>query len=121
MTGTSKVPLEDPRQAAARGRLEASMKRYQEVIARLDGARLQLDITRTAFRYRYSVVTPAEVPRGPTKRTPLIVGVASVIAGILLALLIGAAADYRSGRFIETWQVRRRLKLDVLGELDLPL
>jgi uncharacterized protein involved in exopolysaccharide biosynthesis len=116
----NKPRVEDPRTAAAHAQLEASIRRYQDVIARLDSARLELDITRTTYRYRYSVVTPAEVARRPTKRTPELVGVASVLAGVLLALLGAAAADYRSGRILEAWQVRRRLKLELIGELDLP-
>jgi hypothetical protein len=114
------LPLEEPRTAAARQRLEATMHRYQDVIARLDSARLELDITRTAYRYRYSVVTPAELPRGPKKKTPQIVGLASLLAGALFALLAAAAADYRAGRIIETWQVRRLLGVEVVGELDPP-
>jgi uncharacterized protein involved in exopolysaccharide biosynthesis len=116
----AKFPLEDPRTGAARARLEATMRRYQDVIARLDSARLELDITRTAYRYRYSVVTPAEVPRGPKKRTPQIIGIASLLAGALLALLAAAAVDFRSGRILETWQVRRLLGVEVVGELDPP-
>jgi hypothetical protein len=37
-----------------------------------------------------------------------------------LALLIGTALDLFKGRLVETWQVRRRLKTEVLGELELP-
>ena len=118
--GGARYPLEDPRTAAARARLVASMGRYQDVIARLDSARLELDITRAAYQYRYSVVTPAEVPRGPKKMTPQIVGLASLLLGALLALLVGAAVDYRTGRIIETWQVRRLLGVEVVGELDPP-
>ncbi len=116
----AKFPIEDPRTAAARARLEASMRRYQDVIARLDSARLELDITRTAYRYRYSVVTPAEVARGPKKRTPQIVGLGALVAGALFALLAAAAADYRAGRILETWQVRRLLGVEVVGEIDSP-
>jgi hypothetical protein len=43
---------------------------------------------------------------------------------LLLAFLLAAAADLASGKIIEEWQIRRRLKLDVLGEItamnDLP-
>jgi uncharacterized protein involved in exopolysaccharide biosynthesis len=116
-----KFRVEDPRSATARVQLESSMRRYQDVIARLDSARLELDITRTTYQYRYSVITPAEVPRGPKKRTSFMVGVGSVVAGLLLGFLVAAGADFKSGLLLETWQVRRRLKLDVLSELDLPL
>jgi hypothetical protein len=111
---------EDPALAPARSKLEAAIHGYQDVMARLDGARLELDITRTAFRYRYTVITPAEVPRRTKKPITELVTIGSLLAAALLALLGSAAADWRSGRVIETWQVRRRLKLEILGELDGP-
>jgi hypothetical protein len=46
--------------------------------------------------------------------------VGSVIGAALLAFLLAAGADSWSGRILEEWQVRRRLKLDILGEFHLP-
>jgi hypothetical protein len=87
-------------------------------VTRIDGANMELEIARTAFKYRYTVVTPAEVPRKPKKPIATLVGVMSVIGAAVLALLMAAGADLGSGRILEEWQVRRRLKLDVLGEFD---
>jgi uncharacterized protein involved in exopolysaccharide biosynthesis len=112
---------QDPSLAPARSRLDAAIFRYQNVMANIDSAKLELDITRTAFRYRYSVITPAELPRGPKKPIALLVGMGSVLAAIVIAMLGAAAADWQTGRVLETWQVRRRLKLEVLGELEPPL
>jgi hypothetical protein len=36
-------------------------------VTRIDGANMELEIARTAFKYRYTVVTPAEVPHKPKK------------------------------------------------------
>ncbi len=111
----------DPSLAPARKRLEAAIERYQDVQARIDSAKLELDISRTAYRYRYSVITPAEIPRTPKKPVAMLVGIGSVLAAILFALIGVAAADRYRGRVLETWEVRRRLKLDVLGELEPPV
>lgn len=111
----------DQRLAPAHSKLDAAIYRYQDIMARIDGAKLELDIKRTAFRYRFSVITPAEVPRSPKKPIAVLVGIASVLAAFVLAFLAAAAADWRAGRFLETWQIRRRLKIDVLGELEPPL
>jgi uncharacterized protein involved in exopolysaccharide biosynthesis len=111
---------EDPALTPARERLESAIRRYQDVTTRIDSARLELDISRTAFRYRYSVITPAELPRSAKKPIALLVGIASVVGAILAALLGAAAADLMGGRVIETWQVRRRFKLEVLGEFEGP-
>jgi hypothetical protein len=109
---------EDPRAQLARSKLEGAVRRYQDAVTRIDGANMELEIARTAFKYRYTVVTPAEVPHKPKKATAQVVGVASVIGALLLALLMAAGADLWSGRILEEWQVRRRLKLEVLGEFD---
>ena len=104
----------------ARSKLETAIHRYQDVMARIDSANIELEITRTAFKYRYSVITPAEVPRSPKKPIATLVGIGSFIAGIFLALAATAALDFFGGRFIETWQVKRALKIDVLGEFEPP-
>jgi capsular polysaccharide biosynthesis protein len=89
-------------------------------MGRIDSQTLELDFQRTAVRYRYSVQTAAEVPRSPKKPIALLVGIGSVLGAILVALLSAATADWLTGRVLETWQVRRRLKLEVLGEFDQP-
>jgi len=109
---------EDPRVQLARSKLEGAVRRYQDAVTRIDGANMELEIARTAFKYRYTVVTPAEVPRKPKKATAQVVGVASVVGALLLALLLATGVDLWSGRILEEWQVRRRLKLEVLGEFD---
>jgi hypothetical protein len=110
----------DPTLAPARSRLNWAIQKYQENMARIDTARLHLDTVRANFPYRYSIVTPAELPRGPKRPYARIIAVATVPLAFILAFLCAAAADLLSGRVLETWQVRRRLKIVVLGELEVP-
>jgi hypothetical protein len=112
------TPNEDPRAQLVRAKLEGAIRRYQDAVYRIDAANMELEILRTAFKYRYTVVTPAEVPLKPKKAVGPMVGVGSVIGSLLLALLLSAAVDLWSGRIIEEWQVRRALKLEILGEFD---
>ena len=42
---------EDPQQQLAKAKLEASIRRYQEAVSRIDGASMELEIARTAFKY----------------------------------------------------------------------
>jgi uncharacterized protein involved in exopolysaccharide biosynthesis len=112
------TPQEDPQTQLARSKLEGAIRRDQEAVARIEAANMELEVARTAFKYRYTVVTPAEVARAPRRPVAPLVGVASVIGAALLALLLAAGADQRSGRILEEWQVERRLKLEVLGEFD---
>jgi uncharacterized protein involved in exopolysaccharide biosynthesis len=101
-------------------RLSLAMKGYQEALVRLDAARVELDIARTVYKQRYKVLSPAEVPRGPTKSSARLVAIGSVFGGALLGILLAAGLDLLGGAILESWQIRRRLKLDVLGELDRP-
>jgi len=52
--------------------------------------------------------------------TATLVGVGSLFGAALLAILLAAASDMATGLILESWQVRRQLKLEVLGEFDRP-
>ncbi len=101
-------------------KLAMAMHGYRDALARIDVAKTELDVTRALYKHRYTVVTPAELPRSPTKSTATVVRVAAVLGGALLAFLLSAAADMATGSILESWQIRRRLKLEVLGEFESP-
>jgi hypothetical protein len=107
---------QDARSQIVRSKLEGAIRSYQDAVGRLDVANNELEILRTAFKYRYTVVTPAEVPRDPKKPTSTIVGIGSVVGALFLSLFLVAGADAWSGRVLEEWQIKRRLKLEILGE-----
>jgi len=102
----------------AESKLAAAIRGYQDATVRVDAARVELDITRAAYKYRYTVVTPAELTNKPKKATAQLVGAGSLVGAALLAFLLAAAADLFTGKILESWQIRRRLKLDVLAEFD---
>jgi hypothetical protein len=110
----------DGRTLLARTKLDEAIRSYEDVEGRIATANIELEIAQSTFKYRYSVAVPAEVPRGPKKPIAQLVGVGSVAAAAVLAILLAVVADLLQGRLLEAWQVRRRLKLDVLGELDAP-
>ena len=96
------------------------MTKYGAVLDRIDSAQMELVTARAAFKYRYSVIVPAEVPRKPLKpKVPQIV-TAGVLAALALALLAAAAADIRKGRIVESWQVKQYLALDILADVQTP-
>jgi uncharacterized protein involved in exopolysaccharide biosynthesis len=111
---------ESPAAQLAKSKLQGAIERYQNIQARIDSAKIELDITRTAFKYRYTVITPAELPKSPKKPIAQLLGLAALPFAGILAFLLAAALDLASGVFLETWQVARRLKVEVLGELELP-
>jgi hypothetical protein len=104
----------------AQSRLASAIRSYEDAMGKIDEARVELDIRRAAYKHRYTVITPAEVPKKPKKATAQLIGVGSVVGALLLAFLLAAGLDLLGGSILETWQVRRRLKLDVLGEFDRP-
>jgi len=77
-------------------------------------------VARAAFKYRLSVVHPAEVPKKPVKPNVLALVLGGLLASLGMALGAAVLADLLGGRFVEASQVHRRLKLPLLGEVDSP-
>ena len=111
---------EDPGVGVARYKLQSATQKFTELEARIESARIELDVARSTFKFRISVVPPAELPNRPRKPSvpPLVLG--GLLGSILLAIAAAVGADLASGRFIESSQVRRRLDLPLLGEIDSP-
>lgn len=84
---------------------------------RIDGARIEQDTARAAFKYRYSVVRPASVPKKPVKPDVAVILVLSGVLALFSALVAGALRDWLSGRLVEPWQVERALELPVLAQV----
>lgn len=118
-----RVPVQttdDPDTARSRAAFYAATGKYNELLNRIDAAEIERDVAGAAFKYKYSIVRPAELPRTPKKpKVSLVVG-GGLLATLLLALLVAGIADLRTGRFIEPWQIEDRLKLPILGELRPP-
>jgi uncharacterized protein involved in exopolysaccharide biosynthesis len=100
-----------------RGQLRLLFDQYSSVLLRLDSARAELETAQAAFKYRYSVISPPQIPKGPVKPYFLLRIVAGIVGGIGLALFASALLDLRSRRIIELWQVERHLGLPVLAQL----
>jgi hypothetical protein len=90
---------------------------YDQMLARVNAAKVELDAARAAFKYRYSVVWPPQLPRDPVSPDPKKIFGLGVMASLLLALLAAAAPDLWSRRIVRRWQVERTLELPVFGEI----
>jgi hypothetical protein len=117
-SSTSRLVVEDGPTRLAWSRLQAAIQSYERTMAHFDAANVELDVTRTAYKYRYQVLTPAELPNKTKKPVTQLLAVGAVLGGGVLAFLLAALADVWGGVVMEPWQVRRRLKLEVLGEID---
>ncbi len=110
----------DPGMVYARGQLRDAMDKYAVLRTQIQTAQIDLETAQAAFKYRYSVVTPAHLPRSPTKPNVPLAIVAALVAAILCGLLGVVVADVRSGRLLERWQIERLLDLPILGEIVVP-
>jgi uncharacterized protein involved in exopolysaccharide biosynthesis len=103
-----------------RTQLDFALQKYENLVGRIEAARIELDTARAAFAYRYVVIRPAEVSKKPTKpKVPLLMGL-GIFAGAVLAFVVTAGLDFRRGILLESWQIEARVGVPVLSELDRP-
>jgi hypothetical protein len=110
----------DPGMVYARGQLRDAMDKYAALRTQIQTAQIDLETAQAAFKYRYSVVTPAHLPRSPTKPNVPLVLLAALVAATLCAFLFAVLVDVRKGRLLERWQIERLLDRPILGEIALP-
>ena len=108
---------DDPQIGYLREQVRFALTSYNSFLDRIEAARLELDSARAAFKYRYTVITPVQRPRGHIKPKPAMVLAASLIAGLVLAVLSTTLVDLRSRKLLENWQIERQLKLPLLAEV----
>jgi hypothetical protein len=108
---------EDPQVGYAREQVRFALANYNSFLDRIEGARLELDSARAAFKYRYTIITPVQRPRGPIKPKPTLVLAGSLIAGLVLAIFSATLVDLHSRKLLENWQIERQLKVPLLAEV----
>lgn len=111
-TEIEEAPIEQ-----AKEDLRLHMSRYSMALHQIDSNKLELQSINAGFDLRFSIITPAELPRAPTKpKVPLLL-FGSIIGGIALAIFLSALRDVRAGLVFERWQVLRQLGIPILGEI----
>jgi hypothetical protein len=98
-------------------RLRLELNQLESVLERTDGARIELAVSQAAFKYRYTVIRPAQVPKGPVRPNVPMIVVAGMLASLMLACAAALAKDLLGNRILERWQVERQLGLPVLGSV----
>ena len=111
------VPAEerDPEIEYARARLKHSITSFQELEQQIQRAHIALDTAEAAFKYRYTMVTPPEIPKTPLSPNSLVVLLGAALGGALLGLLAAVALELRRGLLQDVWQVEQFLALPVLA------
>lgn len=108
---------EDFRVDVERSQLRLVREQYASVLQRLSAARTELETTQAAFKYRYSVISPPQYPKGPKRPYTLLRIVGGLLGGAALAFFACTAVDLRSGVILEEWQIARQLRMTVLARL----
>jgi len=111
---------EDSRVEYPKTQLKIAADSYEDLLRRIDAARIELDTAQAAFKYRYRVIRPAEIPERATKPKALVVVVGALLSGILLAIATALLLDRRGNLIHSAWQVEKQLEVPVLGELSGP-
>jgi uncharacterized protein involved in exopolysaccharide biosynthesis len=109
---------ENPKAAVAVDELRVRLVVQQQMRKRIEAAKLERDISQASFKYRYTLLTPAEFPRTPVKPNAKVIALGGIVAGLLLGVFAAIARDVLSGRLLQPWQVKRDLGLPVLAEMD---
>jgi len=112
---SSELAAEDPGGEIARTRLRFAMAKYDSVLERIDGARIELDTARAAFKYRYSMIRPPTLPKRPEKPRIPVMLMLGLAASVAFTFLVTTLADWRSGKVLEVWQLERTLAIPRLG------
>lgn len=108
---------EAPEVTFARSRLKIATNDYESLLDRLEGAKIEMETARAAFKYRYVVITPAVIPKRAAKpKIPLMIA-GGIILASLLTLFVAIMMDFGGGRLIEPWQVDRQLGVPVMAEV----
>ncbi len=111
---------EDPDIERAKEQVRHEVGRYNGMLDRLQGAQLEQDTAQAAFKYRYVVIWPAQRPRGSVQPNPGLVFLASLVAGLLLAIIGTTLLDVSSKKIFEPWQVERAVGVRLLDQVRLP-
>jgi uncharacterized protein involved in exopolysaccharide biosynthesis len=91
--------------------------RYQSLLERIESSKIDLEAARTVFKYRYSVIYPAQTPDAPNRpnlQTGMILG---IFGAVMLAAIGATLADLRANRFVAAWQIERELGLPIIAEV----
>ena len=100
---------EDEAVAYERSLLKSSLESYQDIVARIGDVQIELETAETAFGYRYSVVTPARLPkRASAPNVPMIV-IGALLTGVLAGMTRAVFNELRAQSLLSFAALSRHL------------
>lgn len=119
LESTPGIDLNDPDIRFAGSQVGFTINTYQNVLKRIDAARVDQEKAQAAFKHRYRIVHPAEIPPKPIKPKPAKIILGAIIGGLFVGMLIAIALELRKDLIHETWQVEGILNLPVVANVNL--
>lgn len=110
----------DPEIEYARSQLRFAIQTYQNLSAEIGKTMVDLKTAEAAFKYRYTVIVPPELPKGPIAPKAVPIVMAALIGGLLIGMIGAVALELRQGLLYAPWQVEQGLALRVLSNVSLP-
>lgn len=104
----------DPAITVAQEQLRVQLSRYQDLLMRIEAARIAVDTARAAFKYRFYAIKPAQTPKVPLSPNVLVLLLAGMLAGVAFAFAATASLDVWRRTLVENWQIEKQLGLAVL-------
>jgi uncharacterized protein involved in exopolysaccharide biosynthesis len=102
---------EDDVTAYRQALLKDAVATYQDLRARLANVQIEFETAQAAFAYRYSVTSPARLPKEPDSPNVALVVVGAVLAGLLAGIALALFAELRARALLSPWAVARQLGL----------
>jgi uncharacterized protein involved in exopolysaccharide biosynthesis len=88
-------PEDDDDAETLRMQVNLTIQKYNSIVDRVEAARIELDTSRAAFKYRYSVMRPAEVPKKAARPNVPLTLVSGLLLGVIMAFGAPAWLDRR--------------------------
>ena len=101
------ILADDPRLEYDRSQLTDMLRQHSYLLDRIAAAQVEIDTAEAAFKYRYSVIHPPQLPTGPIRKRLFKVAIAGLLGAIAFAFFTCAALDFHRGTVLEDWQVEQ--------------
>lgn len=111
------VTSENEKIEYASARLRMVLAKQEELADRIEAAKIELETSRAAFKYRYTEIKPPQLPKKPIAPNPQLILMGGLFAAVLAAVFGAVAMDVWTGRILARWQIERTLGLPVLAEV----
>ncbi len=112
------LPLDDPRLEYDQSQLAALLRQHSTLLDRIATARVEIDTAEAAFKYRYSVLAPPQMPKGPLQALRRHRHRGGGSGRPALRVFATTVADLRTGKVIERWQIERAMGVTILTRTE---